>query len=62
MSRVGMSICFRWGHIFDLSLLLHDLKLDCRLHNLHMVHWLRSRVMMVLLMAVRRGLIVRLSL
>ena len=32
---VVVSVSLRRCHIVNLSLLLHDLELDCRLHNLH---------------------------
>ena len=60
VSRLRLRIRLRWRHIFDLSFLLNDLKLDGRLHDPHVMHRLRLRCVMV--MVLMRGLVIRLCL
>ena len=50
VSRLRLCIRLRWRHIFDLSFLLNDLKLDGRLHDPHVMHRLRFRCVMVMLL------------
>ena len=44
---VVVSVSLRRCHIVNLSLLLHDLELDCRLHNLHFMDRLVAVAMAV---------------